>query len=185
MVARTKLSSIVFELAFAGCAGDADDDWESRAATSPIYNGNSVSSENETGFLALTRYPDQHIFCSAILMTNTKALTAKHCLAGDPEPWSKYIKMGTQYAWVVDEALKSDEDVAMIKLYPPLTMSGSSTGFSRPIYAGTNQYLDGEYLACFGHGPGGVGAPLRWALFPTAYVIASPVPLRGRIQSAG
>jgi len=122
-----------------------------------------------SGHVALVRYSDAWTYCSGVLMTNNKVLTAKHCV-DDWVAGESYVKMGSQYAWITAVSLKSDFDVAMLKLAPALSMNGSTTGYSRPIYSGTNASLNSTTTYCSGHGPGGAGfPPLRWGYFNTTF----------------
>ena len=172
-----------------GCAGaDMADSLQSETSDSgtevavveqPIYNGTVVNGEY-SGHVALEAWSTTnnayYTFCSATLIRNYAAVTAKHCLDG-VEDLVIYARMGSQRKQVKYRRENPDWDVGLVafprmfmwnwssdkyKTFIPLL---SQRNYVRKIYAGSNSSLEGKKLTCYGYGPGGVDASLTRATF--------------------
>jgi hypothetical protein len=189
--------AIGFAVLVSGCAMPTDGsedhasvDGEDIADTSQeITNGMVVTSVEYSGVVALqvwsTTLNSYWTFCSGMLMTNRKLLTAKHCLTDDLDGRTIYAKMGFTRTPVIATVLHPDWDVALARLQAPMFMKNwqytgyltnppkvDSTSYKRSIYSGSNASLDGSGVACVGYG-GATNArpspPMTAGVFATTY----------------
>jgi hypothetical protein len=181
-------------VAAAGCGGVEDPgaaDPSVGQAEAPILKGTAIA-DDYSGHLALEVYVDSlqnyFAYCSATLITNTVALTAKHCLSGTGVTGRQiYARMGGQRMAITSSATHPTLDVAVVR-FPAMVMLNwdqthfgspipflgpiaifATSGYQRALYGGSNASLNNTNLTCFGDGPGGVGAPMTTATFKTTY----------------
>jgi hypothetical protein len=156
----------------------------------PIINGTPLE-ENNSGIVYLSNG------CSGTLITNTKVLTAKHCVeAYVGNPSGLFITMGSQSTLAADIFLHPEPfiDVAVVWTYHHLAMNGSAESYRRDIGMATAEQLDNGALIIAGYGwntgTGGGGPDnLRWGVCSSRYRSAGrascfPGP-NGAIQSWG
>jgi len=150
-----------------------------------------LSSSDYSGIVSLLRWDVTHAvwftFCTGVLLTNTKVVTARHCFAmspGIPDSERIIVKMGSQQQDVLVRVPHPNCDVEVLKMFPMviwnwhydhfLTSPGQlkNFGYARPIYGGTNASLNGTGLLCFGYGGATVSNPqpaLTYAGFYATY----------------
>jgi hypothetical protein len=173
-----------------GCAAAVEpaDDEDVESVSAAITNGTTVP-DDFSGVLAMQVFSQTWnswaTFCTATLMNNNKAITAKHCFDDmDSDPRPKFAKMGSQRIAIVKDVRHPSLDIAAFKLASPMQMWNFSvdhfvgipalttSDYARGAYTGTNASLDGRDLFCYGEGGASASNPqpaLTTATLPATF----------------
>lgn len=179
-------------LAVAGCgdvgiSSEQPSDEELAEIEAAIQGGAGNAVERQ-GNLALEFWSNESnayvAYCSAVLMANRSALTAKHCTVGEVDPATRavYAHMGTQRVQITEVIPNPSWDVAVIRFAAPMAMPNwnrtrfltsppqvNTRDYVRALYSGTNASLKGARLTCIGYGPGVANALPTFATFTADY----------------
>lgn len=154
-------ASLSLSLATAACGSTAENDGAESAATDAttqaIENGDQGS--DVPGVLSIFGYvKGEPKPCSAVLLTNTWFITARHCL----ESKDGSARMPVESLYVQDDhgaqsgvmsyELHPSLDVAVVRLKRPWEMNGQTTGFRRSITTAATQNLFLAPVYCAGWG---------------------------------
>lgn len=149
-----------------GCAPVEDAPEGLDRSAQDIVNGNLLSDATATAYGLVTISWNGSNVCSGVVYKNAWVLTAAHCFNFTAPTSGVAVRYNGQ-AFASDRVRRvSTSDLALVHLATPLTVSGSATGFTQPLYRGTLPALQGSGLYCFGVGtqgfaPGG-GALIDW-----------------------
>jgi len=157
--------ALVFSAAAVGCAPVADAPPGLERDTQDIVNGNLISNATAAAY-GLVTVSWNGSGCSGVVYKNAWVLTAAHCF-NFTAPTSGVSVGYNGQGFASDRVrLVSTADLALVHLTTPLTVNGSTTGFTLPLYQGTLPALQGAGLYCFGVGTfgfaSGGGARIDW-----------------------
>jgi hypothetical protein len=149
----TRSSSLVLApltLLLSACTAEVSTTEESIASVQdPIINGTAMNA-HDSGVVYLSSP------CTGTLITNTKVLTAKHCVASyQNNPSALSVVMGpsnTGQATDIFVHPTSTVDVAVVWIKPAFYMFGSRTGYRRDIAQVTADQLHNGGLVIHGYG---------------------------------
>jgi hypothetical protein len=126
-----------------GCGGqpDATDGEENigvsqQAVKLGIFDDNSGIVRIGTGTPFVTK-------CLGVLLTNNTVITSFACAINHPEPEPTAVKMEPQVATITKVAW-SGEFAMMLRVDPPLSVNGSTSGYLRPVFDGPSSALNGQ-----------------------------------------
>ena len=127
----------------AGCGGppDATDGEEKigvsqQALVAYFFDDNSGIVRLGTGTPFVTE-------CLGFLLTNNTVITSFTCAASWPNPAPTTVTMGSQVATITKFA-SSGGAATMVRVDPPLSVNGSTTGYLRAVFDGPSSALNGQ-----------------------------------------
>lgn len=171
MNSYAKWSLVCVLFSATGCASDGTRDAQEReqlaSSAQAILGGDPTWAVELTGVAVLDMWSfaqnDWSSFCTATMLSNRVALTAKHCTS-ESITYGKqiHVRVGANRIGVAQlipfPAEVAPTDVALLRLSTPMPLfdelagAFTTTGYRRPIHGGTDAELAGRTLWCFGIG---------------------------------
>jgi hypothetical protein len=141
-------------LALAGISvGCADIEGTEGSGAAPIINGSEIEAEGSGEVHLDLRTTTGTAHCSATLVTNEWAVTARHCVDDLTDgAASVFGTMGGQGVRASEIVQHPTLDVALVRFGSAFTMEGYREGYFHELDRGDPASLDGDSLRCRGYG---------------------------------
>jgi hypothetical protein len=173
-IARASLGMLF--VASVGCAPVGDAPEGLGTDTQEVVNG-AIAFDDAVRAYGLVTVSWNGLGCTGVVYKNSWVLTASHCF-NFTEPTAGVTVTFAGQSFTGDRVRRvSTADLALVHLTAPVTMNGSTTGYTVPFYQGTIPALQGRGLYCFGAGTHafrqGGGAIVDWRMRWAVLTVAS------------